>query len=541
VIESASNQVEDVIPGLTLYLRGADPNQQVTITVDNDIESVREAILSFVESYNEVIEHIDDTVRYDAETQTAGPLLGNIQVISIQEQVRRAVIDAVAGLPSTANRLSAIGITSTRTGRLQVDQAKLNRALNGQISGVTLEDVRRLFVLDATSTNPAIEFVAGSSQTVASSTPYQVDLTQAAERASITATYQLGSPWIEPANLSGWTGTSTPESNSGPNYTGPDNDTYTFTVTQGGTIGVDTIQLSYSDGSGNNSGTIVLDLTYNGSYIDVAEGLRVRFSSGTLVQNESFTVQVRPQSTTTTLTSSNNTLVIRVDGRDSDTITLPEGTYTHQQLARMLESQINSEPSLSGRQVSVALSGGKLLITSATYGYQSEVAIVSGTALSVLGFSGSESDRGQDVVGWFIVNGQQESARGHGQLLVGDANNAYTADMQVRVKLTSSQIQAGPEAELTVTRGVASRLEQTLNDILDPVTGRLKRIGDTLDERLEDIQELIERENELMEARQESLARQFTALEQLVGQLQWYNEILTNQLLLATQMRNARR
>ncbi len=538
-IENSSNHIEEVIPGLTLELRGADSNQAVNISVNYDTESISEAILQFVEAYNMVMESIDEQIRYDREAAVAGPLLGNIQVISIQEQLRRAVIDVVDGLPSTINRLSALGITSTRQGRLEVNKAQLQRALTDRVESVSIEDIRRLFVLDGTSTNPGIRFVSGSASTIASTTPYQVDLTQAAEQASITATYALGSPGIGSVSLgSGWSGTSQPESNSGPNYTGPDDDTYTFTITLGGTVGSSAILISYTDGSGDNSGTITLDPGYDGSYVAVAEGLQIRFPSGTLVQNETFTVNVRAQRTSTTIDASNNTLVLRIDGRQSGTIRLPEGTYAREQLASLLQSQINADAQLAGRQADVSLVDGKLAISSATYGHDSEVAIVSGLALEVLGFTGLESDRGQDVVGWFIVNGEREQAVGHGQLLVGSAGNEHTADLQVRVTLASNQIENGPEGELTITRGLASKLDQTLAAILDPVSGRLKRVEDTFRDQLEQIEERVEREKELMEARQGSLVRQFSALEQLVAQLQGYSELLTNQLMLATQWRN---
>jgi len=98
--------------------------------------------------------------------------------------------------------------------------------------------------------------------------------------------------YIGPAVKSGsYTGTSTPTSNAGAgSYTGTDNDTYTFTVISGGTVGVDNgIQISFTDGSGNNTGTITLNDTDVDVFKTVAEGLSVKFSAGTLVTGDTFT------------------------------------------------------------------------------------------------------------------------------------------------------------------------------------------------------------------------------------------------------------
>src|SRR5262249_51830914 len=112
----------------------------------------------------------------------------------------------------------------------------------------------------------------------------------------------------------------------------------------------------------------------------------------------------------TVLTASNNTLTISVDGTNSGTLTLPPGTYTPLALAQQLQAQINASSTLSGRQATVALSGTKLTITSASYGSNSKVTIGTGPALTPLGFAGTETGNGTDVAGNFLVNGAVEPA-----------------------------------------------------------------------------------------------------------------------------------
>jgi len=91
-----------------------------------------------------------------------------------------------------------------------------------------------------------------------------------------------------------FTGTSAVTSNSGPGgYTGSRNDTFTFKVTSGGTVGTDNgIQLSYSNSDGTQSGTLTVNAADVGQPINVVDGVQVQFAAGTLAANDKFSVSV---------------------------------------------------------------------------------------------------------------------------------------------------------------------------------------------------------------------------------------------------------
>jgi flagellar hook-associated protein 2 len=425
-VNGTSNQIEDVIPGVTLDLLAADATKTVTLTVTEDVESAREAIDGFVGSFNAVLGTIDSQVRFDAETGQAGVLLGNRTIISIQDEVRNAVLQTVSGITGSTNRLSSIGITFDARGQLTVDTSRLDDVLNGRVDDVSLDDVRRLFSLSGESTKAGIEFLGGSTRTKDSASAVEVDISQAAERAVIAATSDLAA--------------------------------------------------------------------------------------------------------STVIDSSNNSFTVSIDSQTSAALTLADGTYTRQELADHLESAINGDSTLIGREVSVSLSGNALQITSLAYGTSSKVSSVSGTASSELGFVGTESDQGQDVVGKFIVNGVDEIAVGTGRLLIGDSENENTADLQVRVTLGSSQVQSGVDGNITVTRGLAAKLDLVLNSILDPGTGRVKTVNDSFEEQIQDIEETIARQNALVEQRQQSLIKEFIALETAISGFQSAGNFLATQL-----------
>jgi len=180
-IQSSTNTITEAIPGVTLQLLAADPTMPIRITVDNDTKAVKEAVTGFVDSYNQVIDFLNDQLRYDSATEQGGLLLGDPLLVSVQNDLRRLVTGVFSGLPSEMNRLSAIGITSiSKTGKLVIDDAELDAALAQNPAGVA-----NLFSTSFSTTNPNISYVSSSSKTILSSTGFVVDVTQAATQGTL--------------------------------------------------------------------------------------------------------------------------------------------------------------------------------------------------------------------------------------------------------------------------------------------------------------------------------------------------------------------
>lgn len=424
-VESSDNQFNEVIAGVNLNLLNSTSGSEITVTVAQDTEAAVEAVDDFVKSFNSVLSFIDDQSRFNADSEEGGILLGNRSAIAIQDKLRSAVLAAVPGVSANANRLSTIGITVTDSGRLSFNRTKLEDILNGRNEKVSAPDLKKLFALDATSTNAGISFVLGSSRTKATTDPIQVDITQSAAKATLTAAAALGD--------------------------------------------------------------------------------------------------------STVIDASNRTLELLVDGAEA-TVSLSDGTYTRQELADHLEAVINNSSELLGRSVTVGLDTDSLKITSDSYGTSSDLRMISGTSLATLGFTAGAADVGRSVQGSFIVDGETEEAIGSGQLLSGDPENATTADLQLKVTLVSSQLVAGSEADLNVTRGIGATLDEILGDLLDPVSGGLATIDGGFDQELESLQVAIDRQQAIFDSQRESLISEFVALESALSQLQSTSSFLGTQL-----------
>lgn len=221
---------------------------------------------------------------------------------------------------------------------------------------------------------------------------------------------------------------------------------------------------------------------------------------------------------TVTIDGTNNAFSIVVNGVRSGVLALPPGSYTPATLAAAVQSVINADPPLQGNQVSVDIDSGRLRITANQFGSTSSVEILGGGSAigsgGPLGLTAGQIGTGTNVAGNFIVNGKIEAASGIGQILSGNAGNANTDGLQVRVTAG-----AATTADLNVTQGIASRLNAVLNKFLDPINGRFKTLDNRFKSEFDDVDKIITRQNDQMNAKKESLVRQFAAMETAVSKL----------------------
>jgi flagellar hook-associated protein 2 len=133
---SATNTIEGAIDGVTLNLVKVTEDEPITLTVGYDNAAVTNRINSFVTAYNSLMTQISNLRSYNSATNTAGPLLGDSLLNSIESQVRRTISSAVPGQDGAYATLASIGITTQSNGTLSVDNAKLQKALSSNFEAV---------------------------------------------------------------------------------------------------------------------------------------------------------------------------------------------------------------------------------------------------------------------------------------------------------------------------------------------------------------------------------------------------------------------
>jgi flagellar hook-associated protein 2 len=126
-VESASNTLANISDGLSLTLSKVSATP-VDVKVATDTTSQTNAINDFVKAYNALNSYIADQTKYDATSQTGGPLQGDPSIIGFQNQMRN-VLNTDSSASSMYARLSDIGITIQADGSLAADSTKLTAAL----------------------------------------------------------------------------------------------------------------------------------------------------------------------------------------------------------------------------------------------------------------------------------------------------------------------------------------------------------------------------------------------------------------------------
>jgi len=132
--ESSTNVFADAVQGVSFAATKAEVGTQFNVTVANDTDAAKAAAQNFVTRYNVLNATIATYSRYDASTQTGGPLMGDATVRGLAQQAR-SVLSSAVGSGSFKN-LSQVGITGSTDGSYKLDAEKFSAALKADPAAV---------------------------------------------------------------------------------------------------------------------------------------------------------------------------------------------------------------------------------------------------------------------------------------------------------------------------------------------------------------------------------------------------------------------
>lgn len=134
--ESSSNEITGAIDGVTLSLKKAAPETQIRLDVAYDTAAITQRVRDFVAEYNKLNTQLGNLRSYDPTSRRAGPLLGDALLRSIESQIRRGLTDPIEGLEGQYTALVNLGIRTTATGSLTLDETKLKEAISTDLEAV---------------------------------------------------------------------------------------------------------------------------------------------------------------------------------------------------------------------------------------------------------------------------------------------------------------------------------------------------------------------------------------------------------------------
>src|SRR5690606_5249993 len=171
-ISKASNTISDAIYGVTLNLLDqAEKTISVSITRDNS--GTKTAVDNFVKAYNDLYGMLSNMSAYNAETKQAGVLQGDSTIRSMQTSLRTMMSTALDSAGGGLSRMSDIGVTIQVDGKLKVDSAKLQKAIDDPS-----KDIATLFASIAKPSDSLVSFVSAGADAKAGT--HALEITQLA-------------------------------------------------------------------------------------------------------------------------------------------------------------------------------------------------------------------------------------------------------------------------------------------------------------------------------------------------------------------------
>ena len=136
IANTTSNTVTNAITGVTLTLTKTNDNDPTQLVISNDTSEVESKLKAFVDAYNSARSTMKDLSKYDSTGANTGILNGDSTVSSAVNQLRSLLSTVPAGVDSSYQYLSDLGIESTGDGTLKLDSTKLQAALKTDFAAV---------------------------------------------------------------------------------------------------------------------------------------------------------------------------------------------------------------------------------------------------------------------------------------------------------------------------------------------------------------------------------------------------------------------
>lgn len=536
-LSRSTNTITDAVQAVTLDLKEAEIGSTVDVTVTkDDTTELRANINQFVADFNSAMELIDEQFHVDEATQQGGPLVGDSTLIALQSRLRSMVSTQIPGLEEGFDALVLIGINFDRNGRLNIDDARLTAALNEN-----LEDVRKLFVAQGSTTDDKIEFISSTRKTNQGS--YEVSVTQAATSASFVSDVEFTSTLTEDQTL-----TLIEKATASPAIielkAGESLDQVISKINTSLRSDVAEVRRASISNTTNGTATVTANTVFADIFgANVADGDTIRINGTNHNGNsvtDTFTID---DASTVTLADLLRTVRNAFNGNISTSvdsegrIVITDNQVGPSRLTVTLIEENESGGTLNLGSIDVeeegrfaldiiaSNSGGRLAIDHNAAGERNGFSIAE--AIAELGLKVTDIS-GTDVQA--TING--EEAQGFGRILTGKVDEENVEGLALRVDLTADEFAAsgGELGDVRLVYGVGRLLSDGLSFITDEFEGSLKSRQNAIDDTIDDLDDQIASMNRRIEQVRLGLVNKFAALEGSLATLQSQGDFLSSQL-----------
>jgi flagellar hook-associated protein 2 len=160
-ITRSSNQVTDLISGVTLSLLKAEPNTKINLEISNDLNGVKTGLSDFVTAYNDLRTWADDQRTASDRNNDGkvaddevGVLAYDTNVRQILQQMGQMVGTEIRGNVDGFKSLGQLGINLNQDYKLEVNDAVLDSRLLGNVDAV-----QSLFAMRVTASDSRLTYL----------------------------------------------------------------------------------------------------------------------------------------------------------------------------------------------------------------------------------------------------------------------------------------------------------------------------------------------------------------------------------------------
>lgn len=131
-ITRATNDINDIVKGVNITLvHTTEPDNPVIISIQRDLESIKEQIKTFVKTYNELVPKLDETTRYDPETKIAGIFNGVSDIRTIRSNLNSLFARPIPSQDGNRSySLVDYGMSLNEKSFMTLNEAELSRMLD---------------------------------------------------------------------------------------------------------------------------------------------------------------------------------------------------------------------------------------------------------------------------------------------------------------------------------------------------------------------------------------------------------------------------
>jgi flagellar hook-associated protein 2 len=160
-ITRSSNTISDVVPGLTLNIKGAGSS---TVQVINNTGPFTDKVSNFVDAYNAVQDFVAAQYKAGEDGRPGGALVGDPTLRSVQQQLRGALQAVSADNGGAFRNLTDVGFGRDDAGKITFDKAIFDQKLTSSFN-----DVQALFSGQTTSQKGLANSILALTETLSDS------------------------------------------------------------------------------------------------------------------------------------------------------------------------------------------------------------------------------------------------------------------------------------------------------------------------------------------------------------------------------------